>query len=43
MALAAAARKVLAEADTGPGTPDPWLAAYGWDAIADRIAETLGS
>jgi glycosyltransferase involved in cell wall biosynthesis len=41
MSLVAAVRKVLAEADTGPGTPDPWLAEYGWDAMADRVAEAL--
>jgi glycosyltransferase involved in cell wall biosynthesis len=43
LALAAAARKVLAEADAGPGTPDSWLAEYGWDAVANTVAEVLGS
>jgi glycosyltransferase involved in cell wall biosynthesis len=43
MALAATARKVLAQASPGPGAPDPWLAEYGWDAMADRIAEALRS
>jgi glycosyltransferase involved in cell wall biosynthesis len=42
MALAAATRKVLAEPRTGPWMPDPWLAEYGWDAMADRVAEALG-
>jgi glycosyltransferase involved in cell wall biosynthesis len=41
LALAAAARKLLGEASAGPGTPDPWLAEYGWDAMADRITEAL--
>ena len=42
-ALAAAVRKVLAEDNTGPGKPDPWVGEYDWDAMAERIAEAVAS
>jgi glycosyltransferase involved in cell wall biosynthesis len=39
-ALAAAVKTVLAA--PGSGYPEPWLREYGWDAIADRVAEAFG-
>jgi glycosyltransferase involved in cell wall biosynthesis len=39
-ALAAAVKTVLA--GPGSGDPEPWLREYGWDAMADRVAEAFG-
>jgi glycosyltransferase involved in cell wall biosynthesis len=41
LALTAAVRKVLAEDNAGPRTPDPWLDEFGWDAVAERVAEAF--
>jgi glycosyltransferase involved in cell wall biosynthesis len=41
-ALAAAVRAALSDAKRGPGSPDPWLSEYSWDAMTNQVAEALG-